>query len=261
MLKKGSYNGKNLFMEDKKMINLSKGIERSKGSKIVLAGVPGIGKSTLANKAPGSVTVDVEDGSKLLDVVRVDHVPATYDELVNILRELFVMAKTGSAGIKNVVIDTIDKVEELARIDICMKANVKSIEGIGYGKGWTMLMERMVSFLSILDNFTQIGVNVTAVCHTSVVHTDLPDNMSSYDAFALNLSKKVRPEVVKWADALLFMSRDVVVVKSADGGNKAVSESRTLVCESTPAYPDCKNRFNLGSKVPATFESIEKCYL
>jgi AAA domain len=103
--------------------------------RITIYGPNGIGKGTLAKAFPSAVFIDAEDGTTHLEVVRIP---------VNDTMQLFEAVRalgSESHEFKIVIIDTIDAVEKMLRHRVCMTKSVKSIEDIGYGKGWTLLRE------------------------------------------------------------------------------------------------------------------------
>lgn len=242
-------------------MELTKGINKSKGSKVIIAGVAGIGKTTLANKAPGAITMDVENGSALLDVTRTP-VPNTYEDAINYLRDLYANAET--YGLKTLIIDTIDKLESLAITQMLQEdpkrpATIEQYAG-GYGKGYTAIAQKMEKLTTILDKFTEKGINVVLIAHDKIIHLDNPELLAPYDTYSINVTKQTRPVLIAWADAVLYMTRQVTQVQSTSGKSKAVRAERVIITESTPAYPDTKNRFGLTGTVPAEYETVKSIF-
>ena len=243
------------------MIQLSKGINNAKGAKVILAGVAGIGKTTLANQASGAITIDVENGSSLLDITRTP-VPETYEDAINYLRDLYTNAET--YGLKTLVIDTIDKLESLAISQMLQEdpkhpATIEQYAG-GYGKGYTAIAQKMEKLTAILDKFTEKGINVVLVAHDKIVHLDNPELLAPYDTYSINVTKQTRPILIAWADAVLYMARQVTQIQASSGKSKAVRAERVIITESTPAYPDTKNRFGLVGTVPAEYEAVKMIF-
>lgn len=61
--------------------NISKGKQKS-AIRFCAYGPEGIGKSTFASKFPEPLFIDVEGGTKQLEVARFDHQPETWNELL-----------------------------------------------------------------------------------------------------------------------------------------------------------------------------------
>lgn len=241
-------------------MNLLTGRNTEIGTKTIVAGGAGLGKTTLASKIPGAIILDVEDGASLVEATRTP-VPKNYAEVVEFLRDLYKNAE--QYGLKTLVIDTIDKLETLAIQDMLESdpKHPKSIEqyGGGYGKGYTAIAEKMESFTKTLDSFRNKGINVVLIAHDKIIHLDNPDTLTPYDTYSINVTKQTRPILIAWADSVLFMKRDVTVM-NGDSKAKAVRSERVILTDSTPAYPDTKNRFGLTGQVPATYEAVETIF-
>ena len=111
-------------------INISTGTVPSK-KKFVIYGTEGIGKSTFASKFPDPLFIDVEGGTKNMDVRRFADPPTSYAMLTNYIDHVM-----QNAGIcKTLVIDTIDWVERMIINDVCDSHGKKGIEDFGYGNG------------------------------------------------------------------------------------------------------------------------------
>ena len=84
------------------MLNIITGVI-IRALKIIIYGVEGVGKSTLAAQFPDPLFIDVEGGTSQMNVRRIQR-PATWEELLSLIIEV---AKT--PGIcKTLVLDTLD---------------------------------------------------------------------------------------------------------------------------------------------------------
>ena len=68
-------------------LNITRGVVPC-AQKVVVYGVEGIGKTTFASKFPDPLFIDVEGGTKHLDVARVDPAPQSWTALMEIIREV-----------------------------------------------------------------------------------------------------------------------------------------------------------------------------
>ena len=118
-------------------MNITKG-KIAKAQKVVIYGVEGIGKSTLASRFPDPVFIDIEGSTSNMDVARLDK-PTSYTMLKNQLS--FIAANPTAC--KTLVIDTVDWVEKMVIEDICMAHDKKDITGFGYGEGFIKLEEEI----------------------------------------------------------------------------------------------------------------------
>ena len=135
-------------------------------------GPEGVGKSTFASKFPEPLFIDVEGGTKQLDVARFP-TPATWADL---LEEIDAVIEEPDVC-RTLVIDTIDRAESLLIAAMLKESGKSSIEDYGYGKGWTLLQERFLKdFLNRLDRVIAKGVNVVLLAHAMMRKLESPDD-------------------------------------------------------------------------------------
>lgn len=232
---------------------ITKGKQRS-AIRLVAYGSEGIGKSTFASKFPEPLFIDVEGGTKQLDVSRFP-TPETWRDLLEEIDAIIEEPET----CRTLVIDTADRAEALLTAAILKDDNKKSIEDFGYGKGWTILAERFQKdFLNRLDRVIAKGVNVVLLAHAQMRKLESPDE-PPYDRWELKVSKKVAPIVKEWADILLFMNYSVKVVEE-NGRNKAKGTAKRMMhANHRPTY-DAKNRYGLPDDMPLDFEPLRAVY-
>lgn len=234
---------------------ITKGKQKS-AIRLCAYGSEGIGKSTFASKFPEPLFIDVEGGTKQLDVARFP-TPATWADL---LEEIDAVIEEPDVC-QTLVIDTIDRAETLLLTTMLKESNVDSIEkyGGGYGKGYTALQERFLKdFLNRLDRVIAKGVNVVLLAHAQMRKLESPDE-PPHDRWELKVSKKVAPIVKEWADILLFMNYDVMVVEE-NGRNKAKGTAkRRMHANHRPTY-DAKNRYGLPDDMDLSFEPLRAIY-
>jgi len=230
-------------------IKITRGI-RVTAKRIVIHGVEGIGKSTLAAGLPNPLVLDTEDGTNAIDVARVrcDDQMITEGTLHELARD--------AQGFQTVVIDSIDWAERQMIEHLLRKDQKRSIEDYGFGKGYTMVAEAMSRFLSVCDTLIDRGINVVLVGHTKVARVSPPDMDEGYDRFELKLTKQSSPLVKEWADCILFANYKTRLVEGDDGRTRARGgKERVLHTERTAAW-DAKNRFGLPAELPMTAEAL-----
>jgi hypothetical protein len=230
-------------------IKITRGI-RVTAKRIVIHGVEGIGKSTLAAGLPNPLVLDTEDGTNAIDVARVrcEDQMTTEGTLHELARD--------SQGFQTVVIDSIDWAERQMIEHLLRKDQKRSIEDYGFGKGYTMVAEAMSRFLNVCDTLIDRGLNVVLVGHTKVARVSPPDMDEGYDRFELKLTKQSSPLVKEWADCILFANYKTRLVEGDDGRTRARGgKERVLHTERTAAW-DAKNRFGLQAELPMTAEAL-----
>lgn len=224
--------------------------------RLTMYGVEGLGKSTFASKFPDPLFIDVEGGTKQLDVARFPQ-PESWNELLEMVDA--VIAEPTIC--KTLVIDTIDRAEAMLSAQLLAEAGVDSIEkyGGGYGKGYTAIQERFnKDLLMRLDKVIVKGVNIVLLAHAAMRKLESPDD-PPYDRWELKVSKKVAPLIKEWSDILLFANYEVMVVEE-NGRNKAKGQAkRRMHANHKPTY-DAKNRYGLPDDMELSFEPLRKIY-
>lgn len=224
--------------------------------RLVAYGAEGVGKSTFASKFPEPLFIDVESGTKQLDVSRFP-TPETWADL---LEEVDAVIDEPDIC-RTLVIDTIDKAEVLLIDNLLKEGNVDSIEkyGGGYGKGWTALQERFQKdLLNRLDWLIAKHVNVVLLAHAQMRKLESPED-PPYDRWELKVSKKVAPIVKEWSDILLFMNYEVTVIEE-NGRNKAKGRAKRMMhANHRPTY-DAKNRYGLPDDMPLEFTPLQPVF-
>lgn len=188
--------------------------------RIVIYGTGGIGKSTLAALAPNPVFLDVEMGTRNLDVKRI-----TVETFADMRACLQSAALDGFASI---VLDTATRIEELAVAHTLASVPtergeyVTSIESYGFGKGLQHVYDTYLLLLQDLDRHVRTGRNVILLCHDCI--NDVPNPVGeNYIRFEPRLQSpksgkaSVRHRVVEWADHVLFIGYDVAATKTGKG--------------------------------------------
>lgn len=237
-------------------MNISRG--RIPGAKkVVIYGVEGIGKSTLAAQFPGVLFIDTEGSTKELDVARFDP-PTSWAMLLAEVQYVIDHPQI----CQTLVIDTADWAEQIMISHICSKHDWKGLEDPGYGKGYQYAAEEWGSqLLNRLTDVVRRGVNVVFTAHALLRKVDLPEESNSYDHWEMKTSKKVAPMLREWADMVLFLHYDIQVYKSGEKDKKGKAQGGRRVMETTHTpYWDAKNRYGLPDKLPLDFGQIAQLF-
>ena len=231
------------------MLNITSG-RVARPQKLVLYGVEGIGKTSLAAQAPDPLFIDTEGGTAHLDVRRLQK-PASWEELLSLVKEV---AATPDVC-RTLVIDTADWAEQMCIDHICNKYKQPGIESFGYGKGYTYLAEEFSRLLSACDDVILSGKNVIINAHAKMRKQELPDEAGAFDRWELKLSKQTAPLLKEWPDALLFLNFKTLVIATESNSHKAQGGKRVMFTTHHPCW-DAKNRHNLPEELELCYASI-----
>jgi len=220
---------------------------------IGIHGPAGVGKTTFASNSPNPVFLVTEDGgADFIDTSRVEI--KNFKEMLDALYEL--RDKTAH-DFKTVVIDSIDHFEKMIHTMVAADHNKKSIEGIGFAKGYIFALEYWDQFLYNLRQLRNNGINIILIAHSHVKRMDDPVVGESYDRYELKLHRKASDFITESMDALLFAKNEVVTTK--DTATKKVTAlgdgTRVLYTETRPAF-DAKNRYGLPLEMPLSWDDF-----
>ena len=231
-------------------MNITKG--RIPGAKkVVIYGVEGIGKSTLATQFPDPLFLDTEGSTKELDVARFDP-PTSWAMLLAQVQYVI----DNPQICQTLVLDTADWAEQIMIKSLCDKNGWKGLEDPGFGKGYQYAAEEWGG--QLLNRLTEVvkrGVNVVVTAHAWLRKVDAPEESKSYDHWEMKTSKKVAPMLREWADMVLFLNYEVAVYETKEKKVKAQGGRRMMYTTHTP-YWDAKNRYGLPDKLPLDYGQI-----
>lgn len=224
--------------------------------RIVIYGPGGIGKSTLASLAPKPVILDVEAGTRKIDVPRIEGL-VTMQDLRDCLRAPILH------DFETIVIDSATKVEELAVAHAIATiphekpgTKITSVESWGFGKGYQHVYDVFLLFLQDLDTHIRAGRNVILIAHdcTADVPNPTGEDFIRYEP-RLQAPKSgkasIRNRVVEWADFVLWLGYDV----SVDEGKGKGGGTRTIYPNELPDHIAKSRLRSLCDPIPFTSES------
>lgn len=221
---------------------------------ILVYGPNGVGKSSIASEFPECGFIDIEEGTKNLNVDRMPK-PETYGEFQEQLHELFTDKK-----IKSIAIDTADHLEALMVKQICVDAGVDALTDIAHGKGFEMVKLEWDKLFARLIHIKK-EKNVILIAHADIVSFNDPTQPNPYDRYNIRLSKKGLQAVKSYVDAILFMNYTTSTAKKK-GDTKAKGfggEERALYTQYRAAH-EGKNRFGLPYQIDLPTSGMYKAF-
>lgn len=220
--------------------NITKGKIR-KPVFMCLYGESGIGKTTFASSAPKPLFIATEEGSNELDVSRLQ--VTSWSEF----KESLVSLETEGGDFESIIIDSLDHLEALIHDQVAKDAGKKSIDDIGYGKGYGNAVRYWKSLIVMLKKLRDNnGQNIILISHTHVKTFNDPHHNEAYDRFELKMHKSASAIIKESVDMLLFARNDVAFKKDSMGNKSQVfnMDNRVIYTELNAAF-DAKNRFGL----------------
>jgi hypothetical protein len=207
--------------------------------RVLIYGGSGIGKSTLASKAPDPLFLDCEhDGTSQIDCSR-----ASINSWGDLGRAVMWLQNEEHVY-KSVVIDTIDALEMYLFAQLCQERGWKSIEDKGYGAGYEEARQRWERLLNALEGLVDKGMNIIFVSHEQVRAYKNPET-EPYDRYTLKVNQKAAELIIGRMDAVLFCHKEINVIKADKTKNvRGIQGDRVIeTCES--AAWRAKNRYDL----------------
>lgn len=225
----------------------------------VIYGVEGIGKTTLANKLPDPIIIDLEDGSGQLDAKRID----CGKDYQTLKAGLDFIAAQNTKLAKTVVIDTADRLEQMMISDLLKRERTSTLErlGGGFGKGYAMLADEFSKeIIGRLDRILNGGMNIVVICHSQIRKVERPD-LPAFDHYEMKLNKKVAPLLKEWCDMLLFANYQFDVQTGTNGNGKATGKARRMLYTTHAPTYDAKNRYGLPESMSLDhLDSLEELF-
>ena len=234
---------------------------RNRPPRLLIYGIEGIGKSTLAAGAPAPIFVPTEDGLDQIDCASfplVDDLPEFEANLAALLTE--------DHDYSTVVIDSVDWLERLIWDALCKHYRVESIEKVdgGYAKGYTHALTPWRRILNTLDDLRlKRGMCVILLAHAKVEKFEDPEH-SPYDRYSPRLHKHATAVITEWSDGVLFATRRIITQSEDAGFNRTRTTAaglgrdggeRILRCVGSPACV-AKNRYAMPAELPLSWDAV-----
>lgn len=216
--------------------------------KLMIYGLSGVGKSTLASKLKNPIFIDMEGGLNYMDVTRTPTL-TSYASVLKVLGELFNAAEAGKREYDTIVIDSVDwlvrkVVEKAAGIDKNKLDETLNRSNGGYGNGKQVLENHIRTYLlPLLVTLNKQGYGICLIAHADrkvLMNSDGSD----VEQIAPKIDVNTMNTFVEWCDNVFFLKRDI-------------NGERVLVLESDEVAL-AKNRLGLTGEVKLSDIDINK---
>lgn len=215
-------------------------------------GPEGIGKSTFGAGAPGPIFLDVDRGTKRLDVRRFPRPVEGYvwQDVLDAVAAL----RSNPGPYRTLVIDTLDAVEPLVARAVCDEGGKSAMEDFAYGKGWLRAVDLWRDLMAALEDLQAArGTHVILLAHAHVKKYSNPTG-EDYDRYALKINEKSAAVLREWCSSVLFCNYDHRTKQ--DPRTKRVKgvqvDARFLFTTRNVGW-EAKNRYGLPSQMPLDF--------
>lgn len=226
---------------------------------IIIYGVAGIGKSTMAAMAPNPLVIDLEGSVARINVDKTPRIN-DWDHFLEAIK------LASASDYQTVVIDTVSGLENIMTKKILDDdgQDKTSLADFGYNRGFRLLASYYSLASTIVERLKAKGKNVALVGHETVEKVENPGG-ENFGRYTLQGYKDGTPHLINSVDAVLLNKFELMIrnkdEKDFSGKSKkqaAGSGQRLLYTQERPHF-EAKNRFKLDEayKVPDFMKSWE----
>ena len=223
-------------------------------SRIIAYGKAGCGKTSFAAYAPNPVFLMTPNEDGLLTLMDYGSVPESVGH--------FPMADTwqrlraqvqhiidNDTGYKTLVLDTLNGAEKLLHEMVCQKQFRGDWEKfLSFGRGIGQSAPELADFFDDLKRVReQRKMSIILLAHAKMKRINNPEG-DDYDKIIPDVAEASSQVVLRWADCVLFLNCEKVVMKTESGKRKAALVGRKIYTCDTAAF-DAKNRFGLPAEL------------
>lgn len=221
---------------------------------VVIHGGPGIGKTTFAASAPDCVFIRTEDGLGSLEASAFP-VARSFGEVMEALSSLY----SDEHDFRWLVVDSLSALEPLIWADVAASEGKRSVEDLGFGKGYVIALDFWRQFLDGLSALaTERKIGSILIAHTDIVRHESPET-EAYDRAQIKLHKRAFQLMYERCDVIGYAAPRVFVRKDGDGKGARnlgiASGERLLHLVEKPAYV-AKNRYRLPETLPLSWDAF-----
>lgn len=223
--------------------------------------VPKGGKTTLASMFPDPIFLDSQHGTKTMavDVIHFPDLITTNDkgevekDAWDILGEAATELASDEARKKwkTVVLDLTNDIYEALSDNVCRLHKVRSLQDIGYSKGYD---EAKGKFLGFLDYLRGLGYCVVACCHSKTVKDQ--SGPIEIEKQMPEMPGRMKAVLCGWVDMIVFINVRTIEVKADKKGEDTQQDpnsprfvyERIAICSPRPGV-EAGGRLSLPDEI------------
>ena len=218
--------------------------------KQMIAGEPGIGKSTLAAAYPKPIFIRTEDGD-------VDAAALPLITHWNELRSQLKLLMEEKHDYKTLVIDAVDGLERLIFEEVCRENQKNSIEDFGYSKGYVKAIPYWENISRAFNYMVRkLNMNVVMISHTHIKAFTAPDS-EAFDRYEPRMNKHGVSFLTEYCDEVLMCVHDRKVRVGDNGKGKVKASSRVIITNPDSGFALAKNRLDLPEEIAFDKDNLE----
>lgn len=223
--------------------------------RLLIHGPGGVGKSTFAAAAPGTVFSAAEDGLSNIDAHALPEAKTWGD----LLAQLDYLA-TGSHTFKTYALDSLDWAEPMCWAAVCEKGDAKgkrmpNIEAFCYGKGYLAALDEWRVFLSKLEAVRRKGMAIILIAH-SVRKTVKNPQGDDYEQWQIKLHDKAAGLLKEWVDVVGFAEHEIATYENDSGRVKGIATGKRVLKVQPAAGYDGKTRYAMPASIPLDWSTF-----
>jgi hypothetical protein len=233
-------------------------------AKVVLYGVPKIGKSRFASDADDVFFINIEGGLDYLGKkVRATPKINSFDDVMAWMKHIY---DTDSFTAGTIALDSLDWLETLSREKLVKQYGAKSItdDSIVECQFYKAVSEASVNAAKVfkwLDAiYTKKGIKAIVIAHSEVKRIDIPGK-PPFERHQLKLYKELLAKTNEWADLILFADYSYQVAgggKNADktAKGKTLSEPKPVLYAGGDVSFVGGGRMKLDKELPLDYKQL-----
>ena len=229
--------------------------------RMILYGVGGIGKSTLASKSENPIFLDIEGGLSCIDTASIPLMNVNPQEAYEKFIQTLAMLYEEEHQYQTLVVDSLDWLERIVHAHTCKTKKIDDIAVLDFGRGYVAALGFMEQIINKLEKLrSKKKMNVILISHAAQVTVGNPgeDERVKWD---LQLHKKTIAKFYQWSDLCLFANYEVRTTKeSASFGKQRVIAhgSERLLFTRDDGNHAAKNRLGLPDPMELDWNLIQE---